>query len=72
MSLKEQIKIALIKRNMTLTQLHNELIKQYNKTDSLQNLSNKIKRESLKYEEIEEIATILNYKIEWIDKSQKA
>lgn len=72
MSLKEQIKIALIKRNMTLTQLHNELIKRYNKTDSLQNLSNKIKRESLKYEEIEEIATILNYKIEWIDKSQKA
>lgn len=70
MSVKEQIKIALIKRNITLTQLHDKLKERYNKTDSLQNLSSKINRNTLKYSEVEEIANVLNYKIEWTEEEK--
>lgn len=67
MNLKEQIKIALIKRNMTLTELHKQLIEKYSKDYSLQNLSSKINRNTLKYTEVQEIATILQYDIVWQD-----
>lgn len=71
MNIKEQIKIALITRNMTLTELHNQLCKKYGKTDKLQNLSSKINRNTLKYSEVQEIADILNYDIKWINNSQE-
>lgn len=67
-SLKKQINVALIERNMTLTALHKALQEKYNKTYSLQNLSSKINRNTLKYEEVQEIAEILQYKLTWIDK----
>lgn len=67
MSVKEQIKIALIKRNMTLTELYNQLKIKYNKDYSLQNLSSKINRNTLKYTEAEEIADILEFNIIWQD-----
>jgi len=70
MSIKEQIKIALIQRDMTLTELHKQLCTKYGKTDKLQNLSSKINRNSLKYTEVQEIADILQYNIEWIDNTQ--
>ena len=65
MTAKEQIKIALIQRNMTLTELHKQLIEKYNKDYSLQNLSSKINRNTLKYTEVQEIADILQYDIIW-------
>lgn len=67
MNIKEQIKIALITRNMTLTELHKQLCQKYGKTDKIQNLSSKINRNSLKYSEVQEIADILNYDIKWVD-----
>lgn len=68
MSVKEQIKIALIKRNKTLSELVAELNKKYNRNDSVQNLSGKLSRNTLKYREAEEIADILGITIEWKDK----
>lgn len=70
MSIKEQIKIALIQRNMTLTELYNKLKSKYNKDYSLQNLSSKINRNTLKYIEVQEIADILQYDIIWQDNSK--
>lgn len=67
MSIKEQIKIALVQRNMTLTELHKHLVEKYNKDYSLQNLSSKINRNTLKYTEVQEIADILQYNIIWQD-----
>ncbi len=67
MNIKEQIKIALIQRNMTLTELYNQLKNKYNKDYSLQNLSSKINRNTLKYTEVQEIADILQYDIVWQD-----
>lgn len=71
MSIKEQIKIALIQRNMTLTELYNQLKEKYNKDYSLQNLSSKINRNTLKYSEVQEIADILQYDIVWQDNANK-
>lgn len=71
MSVKEQIKIALIKRNKTLSELVAELNKKYNRNDSVQNLSGKLSRNTLKYREAEEIADILGIKIVWEDTSAK-
>lgn len=68
MTIKEQIKIALIKRDMTLKELHQKLKIKYNKVDTIQNLSSKINRNSLKYSEVQEIAEVLDYCIIWKDK----
>ena len=65
MSVKEQIKIALIKKNMTLTDLVAELNSRYSRNDSVQNLSAKLNRNTLKYREAEEIADILGITIIW-------
>ncbi|KKP38402.1 MAG: hypothetical protein UR30_C0019G0017 [Candidatus Peregrinibacteria bacterium GW2011_GWC2_33_13] len=37
----------------------------YNRKDTVQNLSNKLNRDSIKYKEVEEIADLLGYKIEF-------
>ena len=65
MSIKEQIKIGLAKRDKTLTDVVKELNAKYNRNDSVQNLSGKINRNTLKYREAEEIAEILDISIIW-------
>ncbi|WP_230869409.1 hypothetical protein [Iocasia frigidifontis] len=40
--------------------------KRYNINKTLQNLSNKIRQETIKYSEVKEIADILGYEIKWI------
>lgn len=65
MSIKEQIKIGLAKRDKTLTDVVKELNAKYNRNDSVQNLSGKINRNTLKYREAEEIAEILDISIVW-------
>ncbi|MFL0198139.1 LLM class flavin-dependent oxidoreductase [Clostridium sp. WILCCON 0269] len=66
MNIKENIKILLIKSNLTMTQLVEKLNEKYNRNDSVQNLNGKLTRGTLKYREALEIADILGYKIEWI------
>lgn len=69
-TIKQQIQIALIERNMKLTDLYNQLKEKYNKEYSLQNLSSKINRNTLKYSEVQEIADILKYDIVWKDSKE--
>lgn len=73
MPVKETIKIMLAKSNVTLTEVVNRLnLKNKNnedyKPDTIQNLSKKINKGTLRYEEAEEIAEILGYKIKWTKK----
>lgn len=67
MSAKETIKILLVKRNMTVKTLAEKLSIEKNKTYSRQNLSNKINRSTINYDEMEEIAKILGYRIVFED-----
>lgn len=66
MTLKEEFKILSIKSGFSFTKLVKALNEKYNRNDSVQNLSNKLSRESLKYTEALEIAEVLGYKIEWM------
>ena len=69
-NIKTQIKVALAQKNLTLTNLHGLLVKKYGQENigSLQNLSGKINRNTLRYEEALQIASVLNFTIKWIDK----
>lgn len=68
-----EIKANLARSGMTLT----EVVKQMNLDRSddnqttIQNISNKIMRETIKYSEILEIASILNMDVQWIEKSKE-
>ena len=70
MTLKDEIKVLLIKSGFTLTDLVKALNEKYNRTDSVQNLNGKLTRETLKYKEAQEISAILGYEIQWIPKSR--
>jgi GatB domain. len=74
LSIKETLKIMMIKTsNVTLT----EVVKRLNeknmdgpnfKPETIQNLSKKINKGTLRYDDAEKIAEVLGYKIEWIPK----
>ncbi|OGI22877.1 MAG: hypothetical protein A2287_10340 [Candidatus Melainabacteria bacterium RIFOXYA12_FULL_32_12] len=68
MPAREQVKILLLKRNMTITELASRMTEFTGKKYSRQNLSNKLSKRTLRFEEFEVIAEILGYKIELIDR----
>lgn len=68
MNLKEEIKILLIKSEMSMTELVKRLNEKHNRNDTVQNLNGKLTRETIKYTEILEIADILGYEIKWQSK----
>lgn len=68
MSLKDDLKALIIKSGSSITAVSSELNKRHGTDMSMQNLSSKMKRESLKYSEVEEILDIIGYKIEWTPK----
>lgn len=65
MTAKQEIKVMLARKGLTLKELVALLNDKYNRNDSLQNLSNKLNRDSIRYREVEEIANLLGYKIEF-------
>ena len=65
MPIKETVKIAMVKSDVTLTELVRLLNDKYQREDTIQNLGKKINKGTLKYREAEEIAEILGYTIEW-------
>jgi hypothetical protein len=65
MSVREDIKILLAKENITLTELAKELSNLTNKTVTLDSLSQKLRRSTMKYDEVKLIAKSLGYKIKF-------
>ena len=68
MGLKEEIKAYIVHSGWTITNLNDELNKLNGTNSSVQNLSNKIRKGSLKYSEVLQIAKIIGYDIKWIKK----
>lgn len=62
---KNLIKGFIAQNNMSLTDLHKSLVEKYNRTDTVQNFSVKLNRQTLKYDEILQIADVLGYDIIW-------
>lgn len=64
------LKKILLDVNITLTELANALSKRLNKPYSMQNLSNKLRNETITYREMLIIADILGYELKFIEKVQ--
>jgi DNA-binding Xre family transcriptional regulator len=62
-----EIKNLVIDRDMTLTELAQEIGKVQNKQYSLASLSQKLCKETISYKEVKLIAKILGYKIKFVD-----
>ena len=63
MSSKEQLKILLVKEGLTVKKLAAMLTEKTGKNYTQQSLQHKIFLSSLRYDEMEEIAKLLGYKI---------
>jgi len=62
---REQVKILLVKENMSITELARKMTDFTGKSYTQQGLSNKLSRDTLRYSEIYIIAEILGYKIKF-------
>ena len=67
-SIINEIKILAMERDLTLTQVASLLSEKLNKKYSLNNLYQKLRKETIPYREIKLIAEILDYDIRFIDK----
>ena len=67
MDIKNEIKSKLAASGFTLTQVVDEMNKVLaaDKQTTVQNISNKLSRGTVKYSEVKEIARIIGMKIEW-------
>lgn len=65
MELKDEIKAYIIGSGWSITNLNDELNRLNGTQYSVQNLSSKIRKGSLKYSEMLQIADIIGYKIKW-------
>jgi hypothetical protein len=68
MGMKEDIKSYIVKSGWTISKVQEEL-NRINRTDfGMQNLSKKINNETIRYNEILQIADIIGYSIDWNQK----
>ena len=68
MQLKDEIKSYIVGSGWTLTKLVEELNIKNGTNYTVQNISNKIRNDSLKYTDILDIADIIGYEIKWLKK----
>ena len=67
MSIREDIKMLLAKKAMTMTELAIILTEKGTKT-SIKSLSNKLAQKTIRFEEVRKILEILGYEIEYKEK----
>lgn len=65
LAVKEDIKAAIIRAGWSISAVNDELNRRHNTNYTVQNLSNKLSRGSLRYREAVEIADIIGFEIEW-------
>lgn len=68
MGMKEDLKAYIIKSGWNISKVQDELNKINGTNFGMQNLSKKINNETIRYDEVLQIADIIGYKIEWIHK----
>jgi transposase len=71
MEIKNEIKSILAINGWTMTEVVNELNKKYGRNDSVQNLSKKLSKETIRYKEIKEIADVLGFELNWVNKKEE-
>lgn len=66
MAYKNDLKAAIMKSGYTMAQINDELNKRHNTNLGYQNFSNRLSKETFKYNEILEILDIVGYDIQWV------
>ncbi len=66
---KNFIKGQIALNNFTIKEVFRQLVEKYGRSDTIQNFTTKINRQTLKYDEILQIADVLGYEIVWKEKS---
>lgn len=66
MAYKNDLKAVIMKSGYTMAQINDELNKRHNTNLCYQNFSNRLSKETFKYNEILEILDIIGYDIQWI------
>lgn len=65
LDIRNEIKSYIVLSGYTMTEIIEMLNIKYNRNDTVQNLSNKLSRGTIKYSEAKEIADITGYNINW-------
>ena len=65
-NLRNKIKAYIVRQGMTMQEVVDILSDMYGWSDSVSNLSNKLRRESLRYKEAVQLADALGYDIQWV------
>ena len=71
MNVRNEIKAQIIRTGMTMQEVVDLLADEYGWSDSVSNLSAKLKRESIRYKEVVELADVLVYDIVWQKRRDK-
>ena len=64
-NLRNEIKSYIVCQGMTMQEVVDLLADEYGWSDSVSNLSNKLQRESLRYNEAVQLAEVLGFEIVW-------
>lgn len=68
--LKDRLKGLIVSQGFTMSQVNDELNRRHGTSLSFQNFSNRFRKESFSYKEIEEILDVIGYRVEWVEKSK--
>lgn len=69
MSLKHKLKGLIISQGFTMSQVNDELNRRHGTNFTFQNFSNRFRKETFTYNEVEEILDIIGYQIVLKEKS---
>lgn len=64
-NLRNEIKSYIVRTGCTMQEVVDLLADEYGWSDSVSNLSNKLQRESLRYNEAVQLAEVLGFEIVW-------
>jgi hypothetical protein len=65
-NLRGEIKSYIVREGRTMEEVVTMLKEMYNRSGSISNLSGKLNRGTLRYQEAKEIADVLDYDIIWV------
>lgn len=69
MDVKNEIKSLITKKGLTMTEVIKMLNEKHHRNDTLQNLSQKLTKGTLRYSEAVEIAEVIGCEIVWSNKN---
>ena len=65
MKIRDEIKAYIVREGMTMSEVVERLSEEYGWSESVPNLSGKLRRGSLRYSEAKELADVLGYDLVW-------